>query len=94
MPTMIVKHRVEDFKKWKAVFDEMEQTRREYGFTGHDLYRDAADPNKITIINHLKNLDQAKAYGSSETLRSAMARAGVQGAPEILLLNDEESKLY
>jgi hypothetical protein len=31
MPMMIVKHRVEDFKTWKAVFDEMEQARREYG---------------------------------------------------------------
>ncbi|MEW5960033.1 MAG: cyclase [Chloroflexota bacterium] len=94
MPAMIVKHRVEDFNKWKAVFDEMEQARREYGWTGHELYRDVADPNKITIVNHMKDLNQARAYGRSEELRSAMAQAGVQGAPEIFLLNDDESKKY
>jgi hypothetical protein len=42
----------------------------------------------------MKDLNQARAYGSSEELRLAMARAGVQGAPEIFLLNDEESKKY
>jgi quinol monooxygenase YgiN len=94
MATMIVKHRVANFESWKKVFDEMEGTRREHGWTGHEVHRDANDPNVVVIVNHMRDVAGGKRYGGSQALRDAMARGGVQSAPEITFLDDAEQKAY
>ena len=94
MPVMIVRHKVADFKRWKAVFDEMEEPRRRHGWTGHEVYQDAADANSITIVNHMRDLRKAKEYGGSEVLKSGMEKAGVMGPPEIIFLAEADTKLY
>ena len=88
MATMIVKHRVANFDQWKSVYDTMEKVRLDHGWAGHTVHRDATDPNLVVIVNRVMTLDGAKRYGGSEALHAAMAKAGVQGAPEIQFLND------
>lgn len=90
MATMLVKHRVANFDKWKGVFDRLEGLREKHGFTGHSVHRDAADPNIVVIVNRVRDIAEAKNYGTSHELHDAMAEAGVQGAPEISFLNDVE----
>ena len=90
MATMLVKHRVANFDKWKKVFDRLEGLREKHGFVAHSVHRDATDPNVVVIVNHVKEMTEAKNYGSSHELHDAMAEAGVQGPPEITFLNDVE----
>ena len=94
MATMIVKHKVADYNKWKSVFDEMKTTRLSHGWVGHEVHRDAADSNTVVIINKMKTIEGAKAYGQSPELKEAMQRGGVISVPEIQLLNDEELVSY
>ena len=94
MATMIVKHKVADFGKWKSVFDSMRGEHVAHGWIGHEVLRDENDGNLVTIVNRMKSLDQAKAYGQSPELKEAMHRAGVVSAPEIQFLNDEEVVSY
>ena len=88
MATMIVKHRVANFDQWKSVFDSMSEARKGHGWLASSVHRDATDPNLVVIVNRVKTLDAAKRYGGSEALRTAMAKAGVQGPPEIQFLDD------
>jgi quinol monooxygenase YgiN len=88
MATIIVRHRVANFEQWKSVFDSMQKTRLEHGWAGYSVHRDAADPNIVVVVSRVMNIEGAKRYGGSEALRSAMARAGVQGQPEIQFLED------
>ena len=88
MATMIVKHRVANFDKWKVAFDSMDKVRKEHGWTGYSVHRDATDPNVVVIVNRVKDLAGAKQYGGSPALREAMAHGGVQGPPEITFLSD------
>ncbi|HZP19273.1 MAG TPA: hypothetical protein VFB16_03615 [Bauldia sp.] len=88
MATMIVKHRVANFDQWKRVYDTMEKVRLAHGWTGHTVHRDAADPNIVVIVNRVISLEGAKSYGASKELHEAMARGGVQGAPDIEFLED------
>ncbi len=90
MATLLVKHRVANFEKWKQVFDRFEGLREKHGFTGHSVHRDATDPNIVVIVNHVRDMAGAKSYGASQDLHDAMAEAGVQGAPEISFLTDVE----
>ena len=94
MASMFIKHRVADFATWKAIFDEHGPTRREYGFVGHSLHRDPDDPNVIVIAFRTADLKRAREFVGSETLRSAMQQAGVQGPPEIWFAEDVEDERY
>lgn len=94
MASMFIRHRVADFAKWKVVFDEHEPLRREHGATGHSLHRDVDDPNVVIVAFRVKDLNRAKEFASSDNLRSAMERAGVQGPPEIWFAEDVEEKHY
>ncbi len=90
MPTMLVKVRVTNFDKWKKVYDSHESTREQYGFIGHNIYRDASDPNVVVILNHAKDFAEAKKFGASKSLHDAWIEAGVQGPPDVTFLNDIE----
>jgi hypothetical protein len=91
---LIVRHRIANFEKWKEVFDSMTSVRKEHGWTSAIVYRDAADPQMVTIVNRVKDLDGAKRYGSSEKLRTAMQSAGVLGPPDVFFLEETEEKGY
>ncbi|MBI1885047.1 MAG: cyclase [Chloroflexi bacterium] len=91
---MFVKHRVADYGKWKPVFDQHESARKEYGFTGHSLHRDPDDPNVLVIALRVADVKRAREFAQSETLRSAMQRAGVEGPPDIWFGEDVEEKKY
>jgi quinol monooxygenase YgiN len=88
MVAMIVRHRVANYDKWRELFDSMHTTRAAHGWTGSDVYRDAADPNLVTIVNHIKDIEGAKKYGGSPDLRAAMERGGVIGAPDVTFLTE------
>ena len=91
---LIVKHRVANFEAWKKVFDSMTDTRRAHGWTSAIVYRDATDPNLVTIVNRVKDLDGAKRYGSSPELREAMKNGGVQGPPEVSFCEEAEERIH
>jgi quinol monooxygenase YgiN len=91
---MIVKHRVANWESWKKVFDSMQEIRQQHGWIGHEVHRDAADPNMVVVVNHMRDLDGAKRYGSAPALGEAMQQACMQSAPEITFLDDAEKKTY
>lgn len=88
MVAMIVRHRVANYDKWRELFDSMHATRAAHNWIGAEVFRDAADPNLVTIVNHVHDIDSAKRYGGSPDLRAAMERGGVLGAPDIQFLNE------
>ena len=91
---LIVRHRVANFEAWKTVFDSMTEVRRAHGWIATIMYRDATDPNLVTIVNRVKDLDGAKRYGASAELRAGMAKAGVQGAPDVTFVEEVEERKY
>lgn len=92
--TVFVRHHVRDFGSWKPAFDEHESTRRAHGLTAHSLHQRIDDANDVTIVFKITDLKRAKEFSTSEDLRSAMQRAGVEGAPEMWFAEDLEDKQY
>ncbi|HEX7478129.1 MAG TPA: hypothetical protein VF331_10010 [Polyangiales bacterium] len=91
---LIVKHRVANFEAWKKVFDGMDATRKAHGWLSSIVYQDAADPNLVTIVNRVKDLDGAKRYGAGADIRAAMERGGVMGAPEVSFVTEVEDRKH
>jgi hypothetical protein len=94
MATMIAKMRVANFERWKEDFESMTDARSKSGWIEHRVLRDATDPNIVTVISRVKDLDSAKRYGQSTELRDAMQRSGVLGPPDISFCEDDSERLY
>jgi quinol monooxygenase YgiN len=88
MVAMIVRHRVANYDKWRELFDSMHSVRAAHNWIAAEVFRDAADPNLVTIVNHVRDAESAKRYGGSPDLHAAMERGGVLGAPDIQFLNE------
>ena len=94
MASMFMKHRVEDYAKWKAVFDEHESMRKAGGVTAHSVQRQPDDPNVVIVALRVSDMNKAKQFAGSDDLKAVMARAGVQGTPEIWFGDEVEEKRY
>ena len=90
MPYLLVRHRVEDFAKWKSVFTEHSAARKAGGSRGGLLLHDADDPNNLVLLFEWDSLARARAFADSDDLRRAMQRADVTDQPDIYFLGEAE----
>ena len=90
MPYLLSQISVEDYERWKPVFDENRATRQATGSKGGFVLRNADDANQITVLLEWDDLDKARAYADSDDLREAMQRAGVivTGTPTAYFLDE------
>jgi len=88
MTTIIVQHKVKDFAEWKKVFDSNAGLRTSHGELSAQIFRDASEPNSLTVINKWNSLENAHKFTQAPELKAAMEKAGVVGAPNIYFLNE------
>jgi quinol monooxygenase YgiN len=88
MASMLVQHKVKDFAVWKNVYDSVADLRSSNGELSDKVYRDASDPNSLTVIFKWDSLANAQKYANSPELKAAMEKAGVEGPPNIFFLNE------
>ena len=90
MPYALIRHKVEDFEKWKPIFDEDAENREANGSMGGYLFRNADDPNEILVLFEWDELDKVRQYGQSEELREKMQQAGIADRPDFYFLEEIE----
>jgi hypothetical protein len=94
MTKVIVQHKVADYDRWYPAFTEHEAVRRQHGATGHSIGREATDPNSVVIVNEFATLEGARAFSQDPSLPAAMERGGVEGAPQVWIVEEAEAKRY
>jgi quinol monooxygenase YgiN len=80
---LIIVHEVEDYEMWKAKFDEHSSARQDAGMSDWALLTDRDNPNLVTVIESVGDMDAAEEFIVSEDLKSAMEGAGVVGEPDV-----------
>ena len=88
MNYVMIRHKVKDFKKWKAAYDAHGPARDGAGLKERCLLRNAKSRNDVWILFEANNLARAKAFCASADLRAAMKKAGVTGKPDLAILAD------
>jgi hypothetical protein len=83
MVRMFVRHRVGNYGSWRKEYDAFDAERPSFGVIGNAVYRDASDPDMVTVTHDFATLEEAHALASSDALRQAMTKAGVAGAPDV-----------
>ncbi len=91
---LLIHLRVADYATWKPVFDGRQSLREQHGAKRHWLHRSADDGNELVISIEFPSVEAGRAYANDPALREAMGRAGVQGAPTFVFMEDVESVTY
>lgn len=85
---VFIRHKVEDYAKWKVAYDEHKPERVAAGVTENKLFQDADDPNMVTILFDAEDMQRAKEFTESDDVREIMQKAGVVSKPDIHFLKD------
>lgn len=88
MVNVLVRHKVVDFEKWKAKFDEHFSMRKAGGELNVRIFHNHEDPTDITLLMEWETLDKAHKFINSDLLKSGMQMAGVTGTPTIIYLDE------
>ena len=87
---MVVTHEVEDFDRWKEVFDQALPTRRSVGEVASYIMHNPADQYRITVWFEWDTMERARALASDPALANGMTAAGVISIP-VFTFHDIES---
>ena len=78
-----VRHRVEDYPKWKEGFDSTADFKRSLGWKGYRIFAIEGDNTNVLVMEEFDSEEHAREFLSSDYLRDVMGRAGVRGEPDI-----------
>ncbi|AZI37704.1 hypothetical protein NT2_06_01820 [Caenibius tardaugens NBRC 16725] len=87
---VLIVHEVEDYAKWKAIFDDAATIRREAGEIEYRLLALDTDANRVVHFSCWSSLSAAHAVFESPELVEIRRAAGVH-APEFLYLKEIEA---
>jgi heme-degrading monooxygenase HmoA len=91
MPYLLVRHKVEDYERWKPVFDhDHGATRKRSGSKGGWILRNADDPTELVILLEWDTSENARRFAGADETREAMQRAGVTDEPDVYFLEEVE----
>ena len=94
MTYVLVLHHVEDYSRWKLLYDDDGIVRKNKGSKGSSVLKNADDPNHIVVITQWENMEMAKNFAESEELKNTMQKAGVIGRPAVFYLEEIEKTPY
>jgi len=81
---LVISHEVLDFDQWKPGFDNDLSTRKKAGLKDIFVKQDINNPNAITALFEVKNMEKAEAFLANPALKEAMEKAGVSSTPVIV----------
>ena len=90
MAGVFVRHKVEDFARWKSAFDNFSDSRKAGGEKSYALGNVHGEPNNLCLYFVWDNVENAKKFLESEDLAKAMKDAGVIEKPEIYIIDEHE----
>jgi len=89
-PYVLIVHDVEDYEKWKVIFDDAATIRRQAGELSYQLLRADNYERRIVHFSRWSSLEAARAFFESDELVAIRKKAGVH-APTFHYLDQIES---
>jgi len=83
MAIALVLHRVDDYDRWREMYDSVAGLQTEGGVTAESVHRMAGDPDNILVIHQFDTIETAQAFFTNPELGAAMQQGGVKGEPRI-----------
>ena len=80
---IVVRHKVKDFAQWKISYDAHDSLRLAFGIHSYVIGRGEMDSNMVFVATKADDIAKAKAFGKDPSLKLAMQKGGVIGAPTV-----------
>ncbi len=93
MKYVLIIHEVEDYQKWKQIFDDAAAIRKEAGEISYQLLKFELGANQIVHFSAWTSIENAKMFFESPRLVQIRKEAGVKAPQFIYLEKIEEAKL-
>ncbi len=94
MPYSLSRYKVEDYAKWKPVFDQLTDHRRARGGAKRMiLFQDVDDPNEITVLIEWDDIEIPRKLMQSDDLEKFLKERGTVKRESYLLNELEHIKL-
>jgi quinol monooxygenase YgiN len=90
MTHVFVRHKVNDFNKWKKTFDDFADFRRSSGEKSYQVMQQDKDSNNLFLMFEWDTEANARKFFDSKNLQETMQKAGVAEAPDINFLNEAD----
>jgi hypothetical protein len=87
---VIIVHKVENWDKWKAAFDDHAGARKDAGVVGHQINRGVDDANMVAVYMPGSDGDRLKALLVGDDIKAKMQEAGVAGPPMVSFMTPVE----
>lgn len=78
---VVVKHKVADFEKWLPHYEGHDSMRMANKLHSYVIGRGVEDPNMVVVVVKADDIAMAKAFSKDASLKNAMQKGGVKGAP-------------
>jgi heme-degrading monooxygenase HmoA len=76
MAFVLIEHRVDDFEKFRQVFQDDAGRREALGSRGGIVYRVADDPGNVIVVLEWDTVEEAREFAGSLELEEALDWAG------------------
>jgi hypothetical protein len=80
---MTIKHKVANFAAWKPLYESHDSARVANGLHNYVIARGVDDSNMVLVAVRMDDVAKAKTFSMDPSLKAAMKKGGVSGAPEI-----------
>jgi heme-degrading monooxygenase HmoA len=88
MVYLLVRSKVTDAPKWKSIFDEHTEARKQNGSKGGYIFRNVNDANETIFLLEWDNLRNARGFAESDDARNVLTQAGLTDKPEVFFLDE------
>ena len=88
MRYLLLRHQVKDYDRWRPLYDAHRLARDMAGLDEMHIFRDAGNPNIVTILYRAEDLETARLFAESPELLEKMKQAGVMDKPEMCVMNE------
>jgi quinol monooxygenase YgiN len=85
---------VRDYDDWKMAFDAGEPLRTMHRCTGHEIFRDADDPNQLTVFLEFPSREAGKAFMADPELKRKMEESGVDSEVRSMFVTQTQRADY
>ena len=83
--------KVKDYEQWKRGYDAHVAQRRAGGEISFQVFRDADDPNVVTVLSVQQSAEKVRAFMESPELKAAMEAAGVTEMGQMFIMEEMDA---
>lgn len=91
MEYVLVRHKVEDYVKWRKVFDQYSPRRGESGFGHGKLFRSSEDRSEIYLLFEIRDSEKVRRFFEEDRFAEVMKAGGGLSQPIVSFLDEGEN---